>query len=150
MSEKSWKSTCLTVRLNVVKELKSTLSGREFQQLIFFVIVTELSLVAGRARPKTNLFTVCCWLQLRWRLCFTLENSKRQLATANRSRVCIHVAGGVVDRAEFLSNRRSFDHHTKYAYCFSLCACLSVVGNFWHAGLGRVWPLETYSLPNMC
>jgi len=28
------KSTCLTVRLNVVKELKSTLSGREFQQLI--------------------------------------------------------------------------------------------------------------------
>ena len=28
------KSTCLTVRLNVVKEVKSTLSGREFQQLI--------------------------------------------------------------------------------------------------------------------
>jgi len=28
------KSTCLTVRLNVVKELKSKLSEREFQQLI--------------------------------------------------------------------------------------------------------------------
>ena len=43
-----------------MKELKSTLSGREFQQLIFFVTVTELSLVAGRAPPENE--SIYCML----------------------------------------------------------------------------------------
>ena len=80
----------------------------------YFVTVIELSLVAGRALPK-NEFAYCMLLDYYDNdLCFTLENSTRQLSTANRSRVCI-----------FLSNRRSSDRHAKFGYCFSLCACLS-------------------------